>query len=81
MFVAAIIVAVLAIGAAFYFAPKGWRTAAINVVIGLLTVLSQLIPAIQVALPYEFYGWALAATNIINLILRRITDTPIGKGR
>ena len=74
-----IAVALLSVAGAFYFAPKGWRTVAVNAVIPVLAGLAEVIPAIQVGLPDDWAVWGIITTNILNLVLRKLTDTKMGK--
>ena len=75
----AIGIAIVGVGAAFYFAPKGWRTVATNAVIAVLAPVAEVLPEIQAALPDDWAVYALVATNLMNLVLRKITTTPMGK--
>ena len=79
MFWTAIVVAIAALVAAFYFAPKGWRTMVVNTVVVFLTGLSQSIEAVRDALPDEWAVYAVVAVNVMNLVLRWVTTTPVGK--
>lgn len=83
---AAIVLAVLAIlvSAAIYFAPKGWRTIAANVVAGGAVVLGTLLDALsgfdwREVLPPDYAAYVVLAMTILNLVLRVVTTTPIGQ--
>lgn len=70
---------------------KGWRTVVINIIIGLLTALEgiDVIPLFEsICAAVEMFGaecsiegaagvWAMIISTL-NLLLRSITDTPVG---
>ena len=74
-----IIVVLLALALAFRFAPKGWRTIVANAVVLLFVPLVEIVPAVQAALPDTWSVWAIAGVNVMNMWLRKITTTAIGK--
>jgi hypothetical protein len=74
-----LVIALLALGAAFYFSPKGWRTVSINGLTIVLVLISEIVGAVQEALPDNWAIYGIAAVNLINLYLRRVTTTPVGK--
>lgn len=78
----AIVVAI--VGAAIYFAPKGWRTFAANGVITVMIVLGAVLDAAsgfnwRELLPPNIAPWVIAAITILNVILRTVTTTAPGK--
>lgn len=63
---------------------KGWRTIAINFVLGLAPLVIALVDAFQAAnvaayLPKEWMLYYSILVAVTNAYLRTITTTPIGK--
>lgn len=82
MSVAAILVLVVVgtcVLAAFVYAPKGWRTVVVNAVIGGLTLVIGLFESVQAMLPDKWAVYGVIAVNGGNVLLRWLTDTPMGK--
>ena len=56
---------------------KGWRTLAFNGGGFLVTLL--LAPEIQAVIPADYLPWCVAAAFVVNIGLRFVTTTPVGK--
>ena len=56
---------------------KGYRTVLVNVAIVLAAIFAA--PEMQAALPENWAAWALAGSACINIILRSVTTTPMGR--
>jgi hypothetical protein len=56
---------------------KGWRTLGLNFAIAGFGVLEA--TDWTTVLGNEQAGWAVAGIGIANMILRAVTDTPVGK--
>lgn len=70
--------------AAFLFAPKGWRTVFVNGVLGLLALAGELVSYglgfdWKTVVPAEYAPWALLALNLLNIVLRKVTTSPMGQ--
>ena len=56
---------------------KGYRTIAINAALAVLPIL-QLAEVIAV-IPAEYLDWYVAGVAVLNIVLRAITTTPVGR--
>ncbi len=82
LIVVAVVVIIALLGA--YFAPKGWRTVTVNVLLGAVTLVT---PVLDYLVVFDFDTFmspknaavALLAVNVVNLVLRNMTKTPLGK--
>lgn len=77
---------VVAVAAAFWFAPKGWRTIVVNAFVALGAAVPSIVDylvngGVNVAelVPAGMAVWIVPALSILNMVLRRITTTPMGK--
>ena len=59
---------------------KGWRTLAFNglLVLAAVAAFLDVNPMIEELLPAK-YAWMPLAIGVVNVVLRAITTTPIGK--
>lgn len=90
-FVLAIIIGILVWFALRFFWPgnalqmrirarlKGWRTMIVNAALSVLPVL-QLTEVAQV-MPDDWLGWYALIMALINMYMRKITTTPMGKSK
>lgn len=69
---------------------KGYRTLIFNIAAALPIVALELLPVImpvlslpelRAVLPEAWLPWWVLITAIGNMVLRRVTDTPIGRDR
>lgn len=63
---------------------KGWKTVGFNVAAGIIPIASILgeiinLPEVKNVIPVEYMPIYTVAVVIINLVLRSITTTPVGK--
>jgi len=63
---------------------KGWRTIIINVLLSILPLIEVVgtllnMPEMRGVIPPEYLPWYGLAVAIINMILRKLTTTPLGK--
>lgn len=75
-----------AVTAAFIIAPKGWRTIFVNAAVAIGAVIPAIVDYIvggsvdlAALLPPGLSVYLIPALTILNMILRRMTTTPIGK--
>ncbi len=72
--------------AAFLTCCKGWRTIAINAALAALIAIAEIAGYLAgfggwgVIFSAETAAWIMLGTNILNIILRCLTTTPVGKG-
>lgn len=81
-----LLVIVAAVIAAFILAPKGWRTIFVNIAVAIGAVIPAAIDyliggSVDLAelLPPSLSIYLIPGLTVLNMILRRITTTPIGK--
>ena len=77
---------IAAVGVAFLIAPKGWRTIVVNVAVAIGAAAPALIDylvggSIDLAtfLPSSLTIWLIPSLSVLNMVLRQITTTAIGK--
>ncbi|MEP0518582.1 MAG: hypothetical protein ABJO09_00910 [Hyphomicrobiales bacterium] len=63
---------------------KGFRTLIVNSAIAALPVLGETLAFLDVfdwksILPPEYAGWFILVVGVVNIWLRFITSTPVGK--
>ena len=60
---------------------KGWRTIGFNLLLMLLAGVDQALKqsGAMEPIPAQWYPLILGAVNLVNLGLRTITNTPVGK--
>ena len=63
---------------------KGWRTIVANALLAILPLLEvagQLfnMPEIQSVIPSNWLPWYMLGVALLNMILRKITTTPMGQ--
>ena len=75
------VVALAAIGAAYYFGPKGWRTILVNGALALAALIGPSIDTIAHQLPAGWGQYAIVAAALINGFLRWQTTTPMGQAK
>lgn len=79
-----IMILVVAMIAAMAFAPQGWRTVAANAAVAVPVLALQLSDFLihfnfgAILSPSEA-AWLMLALNVLNIFLRSITSTPMGK--
>lgn len=56
---------------------KGWRTVIVNVIAAVLPLLDQF--GLIGLIPADFMIWYVLVLIAMNLTLRLVTDTPVGK--
>lgn len=56
---------------------KGWRTVLVNLIAALLPLMEQF--GLGEYIPDRFMVWYVLALIVLNLVLRMVTDTPVGK--
>ena len=58
---------------------KGWRTVAVNILATIIPILS--LTEWVAVLPKEYLPYYALAIALLNVLLRAITDTPMGKSK